>query len=239
MVRKREYFGEVIELTDYEECHYYGNQKNVVDGIPLNPVLREDFDATPNEDRDPQEISDWWGKPFIRTCAWEDFEESWESYSERMARLGISDHDTEDQFSERVMKQKENWFNTWPSGTRYEVRCLDGGAWDRSTGIAMVSTLEKAVEAAKAYPSGLKLSMDASALKLNIIPIPVGFDHKALAQLLGGTIVKFNLSDVQQALYETAPAPTGNWRKYWTMKLHREPGKCRLPRGFTVKPFSV
>lgn len=25
------------------------------------------------------------------------------------------------------------WQAAWPSGTRYQVRCLDGGAWDRST----------------------------------------------------------------------------------------------------------
>ena len=33
----------------------------------------------------------------------------------------------------------------WKGNTRYDVRCLDGGAWDRSTCWGMFSTLDKAV----------------------------------------------------------------------------------------------
>ena len=28
---------------------------------------------------------------------------------------------------------RRTWMEFWPTGTRYDVRCLDGGAWDRST----------------------------------------------------------------------------------------------------------
>jgi hypothetical protein len=39
-----------------------------------------------------------------------------------------------------------HWLNAWPSGIRYDVRCLDGGAWDRSTGWGMFATLDEALQ---------------------------------------------------------------------------------------------
>ncbi len=36
----------------------------------------------------------------------------------------------------------------WPKGVRYDVRCLDGGAWDRSTAWGSFPTLEAAVDLA-------------------------------------------------------------------------------------------
>lgn len=36
----------------------------------------------------------------------------------------------------------------YPQGVRYDVRCLDGGAWDRSTFLGAFGTLEAAVKAA-------------------------------------------------------------------------------------------
>lgn len=42
----------------------------------------------------------------------------------------------------------ESWFQHWPSGTRYDVRCLDGGAWDRSTSRGQFATLEEAINRA-------------------------------------------------------------------------------------------
>lgn len=29
--------------------------------IPINPVLRDDFDVTPNDERPTDEIEQWWG----------------------------------------------------------------------------------------------------------------------------------------------------------------------------------
>ena len=50
----------------------------------------------------------------------------------------------------------------WKSGTRWDVRCLDGGAWDRSTCWGQYGSLEEAVKAAKSgkgsfvsYPEGM------------------------------------------------------------------------------------
>lgn len=52
--------------------------------------------------------------------------------------------------AEEVRKQwtdsgRAQWMEAWPSGIRYDVRCLDGGAWDRSTSWGMFATLEEAL----------------------------------------------------------------------------------------------
>ena len=39
----------------------------------------------------------------------------------------------------------KQWLEAWPSGIRYDVRCLDGGAWDRSTGWGLFATFEQAI----------------------------------------------------------------------------------------------
>ena len=45
------------------------------------------------------------------------------------------------------------WLETFPSGCRYMVRCLDGGAWDRSTMWGAFGKLTEAIACAKAGPS--------------------------------------------------------------------------------------
>lgn len=45
-------------------------------------------------------------------------------------------------------------------------------------------------------------------------------------------IKKIPISDLKRGLYETQAGPVGNYRTCWIMKLKREPGKCKLPRGF-------
>lgn len=44
------------------------------------------------------------------------------------------------------------WREYWPSGVRYDVRCLDGGAWDRPTCWGGFATLEEALECAGTGP---------------------------------------------------------------------------------------
>lgn len=89
--------------------------------IPINPRLPKNFDLTPNDAR-PASHQRWWHAPYIVTCTWE-----------QMAWPTATDED------------RAKWYAAWPSGTRYAVRCLDGGAWDRSTGWGMFATLEEAL----------------------------------------------------------------------------------------------
>jgi hypothetical protein len=43
---------------------------------------------------------------------------------------------------------------------------------------------------------------------------------------------KVAMSDLDRGLFETSATPVGKNRTCWIMKLMREPGKCKLPRGF-------
>ncbi len=86
--------------------------------IPLNPILPPEFDDTPNGQRDPRSMS-MWGLPYILTVTKHSFK-----------------------------KPFPNWLTYWPEGTRYDVRCLDGGAWDRSTVWGQFGTLVEAVACA-------------------------------------------------------------------------------------------
>lgn len=98
------------------------------DDIPLDPILPEDFDSTPNDER-PESHREWWNRPYISTNTWDSMK---------------GPHSTEE--------HRASWFAAWPSGTRFDVRCLDGGAWDRSTSWGSFATLEDAVACARTGP---------------------------------------------------------------------------------------
>jgi hypothetical protein len=66
---------------------------------------------------------------------------------------------------------------TLPDGT-YEVRCLDGGAWDRSTWYGQAATLETAQEIADT-----KL---AKWVKMASTPVMTIFDDNAVALVIYG-----------------------------------------------------
>ena len=142
-----EYPYNVSDITPYEEKHYYENQKVFDNGIPINPVLRIDFDSTSNECRDLKEKRDWWDRAFIVTDNWDGISDTWIDYKARSEWLGFKPK-SEEAFTQRLEKQKRTWLDSWPSDTRYSVRRLDGGAWDRSTLLAMLPSLEEAVSLA-------------------------------------------------------------------------------------------
>lgn len=145
MGRIIDFCGQPMELADYEEKHRYRNQTEWVDEIPINPELRSGFDCTPNYERDDREIADWWGKPYIRTDQWIN-----ESYSDYCTRVNLKERtQSEAQFLAQQKINRDQWYAAWPEGTRYDVRVLDGGAWDRSTSKGAFATLGDAIAAAK------------------------------------------------------------------------------------------
>lgn len=107
----------------------------VIDGIPVNPRLPRDFDNTPNDER-PE--SPWWFRPFITTDSWDEIEAHTRARTDEYAAVQIAN----------LSEDREQWFAAWPSGVRYGTRCLDGGAWDRSTNWGMFATLQEAVDCA-------------------------------------------------------------------------------------------
>ena len=113
---------EEYEITPYLPEHYPENQRDwAAPGVPLNPHLRDGFDSTPNDERDALELHHWWGLAYIVTAEWQDTNDS------------------------QNAQWRKRWFEVWPTGIRYTVRRLDGGAWDRSTNKGGYPTLEQAL----------------------------------------------------------------------------------------------
>lgn len=146
--RTIDYIGQQVTLSPYEDKHRPENQIQV-EGIPINPTLRDDFDSTPNEDREELEISDWWGRPFIRLHTWADMSDSYNGYLARVSEIEDYTPKSREMFDHEQDERRAKWFESWPTGIRYDVRCLDGGAWDRSTSWAMVGDLKDAIAIAK------------------------------------------------------------------------------------------
>jgi len=114
-----------------------------VDGVLIDPKLPRHFDNTPNDDR-PVSQAKWWGFPYIVT-------ESVESLDAYYA--GCTDEYAAKRLERWRNEGRDQWMQAFLTGTRYEVRCLDGGAWDRSTSWGMFPTLEAAVACANTGPS--------------------------------------------------------------------------------------
>jgi len=124
-----------------------------IDGILVNPKLPENFDFTPNEERDRDELYEWWDKPFIEIGEFD--QESWEEHYHRLKSNDCGEPwsneqiGTKEDYMKDLEEQRKSWFKTWRTGFRYEVRCLDGGAWDRSTNYGMFATFKEALGVAK------------------------------------------------------------------------------------------
>jgi len=113
--------------------------EDCVDGMPINPVLPEDFDQTPNGERPPSHEG-WWDVPYVETLSVATWEKHFASLDGGRAEKALL------AWKEEGLAK---WLEGWPSGIRYDVRCLDGGAWDRSTSWGSFATLEQALICAK------------------------------------------------------------------------------------------
>jgi hypothetical protein len=119
-----------------------------IDGIYINPQLPEDFDITPHDERD-EDMNWWWDKPYILVNELE--QESWEEHYYRLKACDWSDEliGTKKDWLKYLKEQKENWYKNFPLGFRYEVRVLDGGAWDRSSWKGTFNNFDEALAIAK------------------------------------------------------------------------------------------
>lgn len=125
-----------------KDCRSYITAEQVVDGVPINPVLPAGFDNTSNDER-PASHQKFWYVPFIVI----DTVEEHDAYA----------NDRTDEYADEGRdlwfgsgEGRKKWMEAYPSGARYDVRCLDGGAWDRSTCKGSFDSLELAVGYAKA-----------------------------------------------------------------------------------------
>ena len=116
--------------------------RELVGGVLIDPVLPRNFDSTPNESR-PVTQRKWWRLPFIVT--------------DSVAALDAYYAERTDEYAEKCRTEwtangRPQWLAAYPSGVRYTVRCLDGGAWDRSTNWGSFPSLPAAIEVAKSGP---------------------------------------------------------------------------------------
>ncbi len=145
----RLYIKEYPSLTDYDDKYRLINQQFVC-GVPLNPTLRPDFDITDYRDRDPEELEDWENTPYIVSRNWEQIEEALVRDMEILK--AHSPHKYASQLSamvEHLSLGRTEWFKAYPSGTCYEVRCLDRRFSERPSVWGTTSTLIAAIKLAK------------------------------------------------------------------------------------------
>lgn len=149
------YYERERDNDPYAERHWYENQF-FVDGIPVDPVQRYYFDMTPNEERCEEEVEDWWDKPYIVTQGF-----TRDTYKEYIHRVGEGYKNlmTEEEFVEGKAKGYQQWCERYSDGYRYDVRVLNGGAWDRSLNLGTFDNLDDAIEKAKKYKRGKYRSM--------------------------------------------------------------------------------
>jgi hypothetical protein len=154
-----EYLAEMAAIP-YEEKHRPQNQDRIVEGFCINPALRDGFDQTSNEDRHEQEIRDWWGRPFILEQEYEPADESYTAFVERLKSYK-TDGEIESQgdWETRTQNEKQSFDERFPSGKAYTVRCLHGGAWDRSSWCGDFPSLDEALAHAHSIDGQVYLGM--------------------------------------------------------------------------------
>ena len=145
MPKEIEYIGEIAIISDYEPKNHFDNQSVwVTENLPLNPLLRDDFDETPNDERDQLEREHWWGKPYIVSRFDSLTDRNYSAFVERFnpscSEVIISEEEWQKSFS--ALNMKNDPFN---HGAFFIVRCLDGGAWDRSTWKGQFNNLADAI----------------------------------------------------------------------------------------------
>ena len=107
------------------------------------------IDGTPNEDRSPEEIAKWWGVPFIVTDTFEDIgDPDYETYVDRLSDWPSNKLTDRETWEAKRAEFRKQWYEWFPSGTRYWVKRLDG-CWDRPTEYKTFGTLDEAVEYAR------------------------------------------------------------------------------------------
>ena len=110
--------------------------------VLINPLLPHGFDSTPNDGR-PVSHQKWWHVPYVVSETIEEMDAFYADRTDEHAEAGRT----------HWRESRKKWLESWPLGTRYDVRCLDGGAWDRSTNWGAFASLEEALQCAQSGPT--------------------------------------------------------------------------------------
>ncbi len=144
--------GKTLWIDTYKPEHWPENQARMVEGFPVNPCMRIDFDRTPNNCRESLEIEHWKGLPYIIEDCWDNAEEhmrNTQAYHREQQDAGVI---TDTELETWIDAEKTKWFNRYPTGYCYTIRCLDGDAWDRGTYWGDTGSLDEAISICKDGP---------------------------------------------------------------------------------------
>lgn len=146
----------------YLEIHRPLHQE-LVDGIPLDPNLPQDFYSIANADRDPLEIEDWFGRPFIIKFSWADREAIYRDFRARGMppeyEEGLYSEDwwpaegSDQWFEEELAEFRGRWYESFPEGIKYQIHCMGSSLGSDRTAICCwggCASLEDAVLVVKA-----------------------------------------------------------------------------------------
>ena len=121
-------------------------------GIMINPKTPKYMNNLDIEERTKSHIDKWWNLPYINTETY-----SHEKYKKHYKRLKEYESYPNEEIRDIENYEKEKyedhiaWFKYWKKGIRYDVRCLNGGAWDRTLSLASFDNIEDAIEFCKNY----------------------------------------------------------------------------------------
>lgn len=116
--------------------------------IPINPKLPPDFFCNPIDERSQKEIISWWRVPFILSEEYSQVDATYQDHVNRVSETGLTPLCREE-WEAMIRQTRESWFNEYPTGKRYNVRRLDGGAWDRPTNYGFFGSLDEAIDVAE------------------------------------------------------------------------------------------
>lgn len=123
-----------IKIGDYD---YFA--ENCIDGILINPKLPKNFDVTDNTKR-PESHQKFWWLPFVTAGSVQELDDYHTNRTDEFGEKSRSD------WFEKG--GREDFLKHYPTGMQYCVRCLDGGAWDRSTNYGFYADFEEALATA-------------------------------------------------------------------------------------------
>ena len=115
--------------------------------ILVNPKTPIWMDLKNIDDRSESHLKKWGNLAFIRTQGYEI--ECFLKYLKRMRKYDSSFNEDEIKYNLERKESYLNWWKNWPLGTRFDVRCLDGGAWDRTSWKGSFDNLEDAIKCAE------------------------------------------------------------------------------------------
>lgn len=112
--------------------------------IYINPKVPKWMDFKDLNDRSESHMNKWFNRAYIRTQ--EFTQDTYKEYCDRMSNSKDYKLETEQEFNTRREQSKKRWFSHWKTGIRYDVRMLDGGAWDRTTNKGSFDNKEDAIK---------------------------------------------------------------------------------------------